>query len=177
MPAALERVLDSGYLDGLEDRPTTEIRAMRAECDEIETGLSLLRRVVQGHLDIVDGELARVADGGAPGDRAGLVARLPEVLADRVQAPGPGRLPTLLAPEALDPGLERELAALVGAGTVLDPSGVDQAELRSLADGLRAFEAKVSGHRRDLFTRVDALQAELARRYRTGDENVDTLLS
>ena len=177
MPAALERVLDSGYLDGLEDRPTTEIRAMRAECDEIETGLSLLRRVVQGHLDIIDSELASLADGGAPGDRADLLARLPAVLADRVQAPGPGRLPTLLAPESLDPDLERDLAALVGAGAVLDPSGHDEAELRSLADGLRAFEAKVSSRRRDLFTRIDALQAELARRYRTGDETVDNLLT
>ena len=177
MPAALERVLDPGYLDELEARPTTDIRAMRAECDEIETGLSLLRRVVQGHLDIVDGELARRAGGGELGDRADLLARLPEVLSDRVQSPGPGRLSSLLVPEELDPELEAELAELVGAGAVLDPSGHDEAELRSLGDGLRAFESKVSGHRQALFTRVDALQAELARRYRTGDESVDSLLS
>ena len=31
---------------------------MRAECQEVETGLSFLRRVVQGHLDIVAAELA-----------------------------------------------------------------------------------------------------------------------
>ena len=148
MPAALEHLLAPGYLDDLEARPTTDIRAMRAECHEVETGLSLLRRVVQGHLDIVDVELDRRTGGGEPGDHGELLARLPEVLADRVQAPGPGRLPTLLAPEALDPGLEAELAALVG-GAVLDPSGRDEAELRRLADGLRAFEAKVSGHRRD----------------------------
>ena len=177
MPAALERVLDPGYLDGLEDRPTTDVRTMRAECDEVETGLSLLRRMVQGHLDIVEGELARRAAGGAEGDRADLLARLPEVLADRVQAPGPGRLPTMLVPEALDPGLEAELAELVGAGAVLDPTGHDEAELHRLGDGLRAFEAKVSGHRQAIFARVDALQAELARRYRTGDESVDSLLS
>ena len=53
---------------------------MRAECDEVETGLSLLRRVVQGHLDIVDEELARRAGGGALGDRTALLDRLPEVL-------------------------------------------------------------------------------------------------
>ena len=38
-------------------RPLAELRAMRAECQEVETGLSLLRRVVQGHLDIVGLEL------------------------------------------------------------------------------------------------------------------------
>ena len=177
MPAALERVLATGYLDDLEARPITEIRAMRAECDEVETGLSLLRRVVQGHLDIVDEELARRAEGGAPGDRAALLDRLPGVLSDRVQAPGPGRLPTLLAPEELDPALEAELEDLTGPGAVLDPSNAADADLRALADALRAFEAKVSGHRQSLFGLVDALQAELARRYRTGDESVDTLLS
>ncbi len=177
MPSALERVLASGYLDSIEARSTADVRAMRAECDEVETGLSLLRRVVQGHLDIVDGELARRAEGGAPGDRADLLSRLPVVLADRVQAPGPGRLPTLLVPESLDPGLEAELGRLVGEGTVLDPPGHDDAELHALVDGLRDLEAKVSAHRQALFACADALQAELARRYRTGEESVDSLLS
>jgi hypothetical protein len=177
MPSALERVLVPGYLEALEERTIDEVRAMRAECDEVETGLSLLRRLVQGHLDIVDEELARRAGGGVPGDRGALLDRLPEVLADRVQSPGPGRLPTLLVPESLDPDLEAELEHLVGARAVLDPSGSDDDELRSLADALRSFEAKVSGHRQSLFALVDALQAELARRYRTGDASIDTLLS
>jgi hypothetical protein len=176
MSAALERVLASDYLEDLEARSLEDLRAMRAECEEVETGLSLLRRMVQGHLDIVDEELARRAEGGAAGDRAALLDRLPEVLADRVQAPGPGRLSSLLAPEELDPRLEAELAALVGEG-VVDPSGADDDELRELADGLRTFEGKVSGHRQSLFGRVDAVQAEIARRYRTGDASVDTLLT
>ncbi len=177
MAAVLERVLAPGYLDALEERPTADVRAMRAECEEVETGLSLLRRVVQGHLDIVGVELERRAGGGAPGDRADLLARLPEVLADRLQAPGPGRLSTMLVPEALDPGLEGELAALVGPGTVIDPSGHDEAGLRSLAAGLEALEGKVSAHRQAVFALLDSLQAELARRYRTGEESVDSLLS
>ena len=177
MSAALERVLASDYLEGLEARSLEDLRAMRAECEEVETGLSLLRRMVQGHLDIVDEELARRAEGGAAGDRAALLDRLPEVLADRVQAPGPGRLSSLLAPEELDPQLEAELAALVGEGAVVDPSGADDDELQELAEGLRTFEGKVSGHRQSLFGRVDAVQAEIARRYRTGDASVDTLLT
>ena len=39
---------------------------MRTECQEVETGLSLLRRVVQGRLDIVGLELTRRAEGGDP---------------------------------------------------------------------------------------------------------------
>ena len=176
MPAALERVLAPDYLEGLDGRSLDDLRAMRAECEEVETGLSLLRRVVQGHLDIVDEELARRAEGGAAGDRAALLDRLPEVLADRVQAPGPGRLSSLLAPEELDPALEAELAGLV-EGAVVDPSGADDDDLQGLVEGLRALEAKVSAHRQSLFGLVDAVQAEIARRYRTGDASVDTLLT
>lgn len=176
MPVALEQLLAPGYLDALDGRPLPELREMRAACQEVETGLSLLRRVVQGHLDIVGLELERRAGGAEPGDRAELLARLPELLADRTTAPGPGRLSPLLAPESIDAGLEAELAGLVGDGAV-DPTGLDDAGLRSLVDRLAGFEGRLSGHRRSLFERIDALQDEIARRYRSGDASVDALLT
>src|SRR5688572_15402173 len=88
MDDTIARILDAAYMDDLEARPIEEIRAMRAECQEIETGLSFLRRVVQGHLDIVAAEVARRRDGGEPADVAALVDRLPEILADHLRAPG-----------------------------------------------------------------------------------------
>jgi hypothetical protein len=176
MPVALEQLLAPGYLDGLEARSLPELRSMRADCQEVETGLSLLRRVVQGHLDIVGLEVERRASGEDPGDREELLARLPELLADRTAAPGPGRLAPLLAPESLDPALEADLGALVGPGA-LDPSGVDDAELRALAHGLAELEGKVSARRQALFEPIDALQEEIARRYRSGDATVDALLT
>ena len=48
--------------------------------------------------------------------------------------------------------------------------------LRSLADRLGTFERQVSGHRQSLFDRIDALQAEITRRYKTGEASIDTLL-
>ena len=45
-----------------------------------------------------------------------------------------------------------------------------------MADQLTAFEQRVSGHRRELFERIDALQAEITRRYKTGEASVDSLL-
>ena len=71
---------------------------MRAECQEVETGLSLLRRLVQGRLDIVGLELTRRLEGGPPTDLADLITKLPEVLSDRTHAPGTGRLPQLMSP-------------------------------------------------------------------------------
>ena len=176
MPAALEQVLAPGYLDDLGARTLPDLRSMRAECQEVETGLSLLRRVVQGHLDIVGLEVERRAGGAGAGDRGELLARLPELLADRTSSGGTGRLSNLMAPEAMDPGLEAELSGLVGGGPV-DPSSHDDAELRGLAERLAAFERRVSQHRRALFERLDALQEEIARRYRSGDASVDQLLA
>lgn len=176
MPADLAQLLAPGYLDGLSDGALPELRAMRAECQEVETGLSLLRRIVQGHLDIVGLELDRRAGGEDPGDRAELLARLPELLADRTAGPGPGRLVPLLAPEALDPALEVELRALIEGGAA-DVSSLADDALQALADGLAELEATLSVRRRELFERIDAVQAEIARRYRSGDASVDALLA
>jgi hypothetical protein len=176
MASDLGELLDPGYLGDLTSRDLDEVRAMRAECQEVETGLSILRRVVQGRLDIVGLELHRRADGGEPSDLPDLIARLPEVLSDRTHAPGVGRLPQIMTPGEMPAGLEHELDGIVGAGQLSDLPSVDDATLREMADQLAAFEQRVSGHRHDLFERIDALQAEITRRYKTGEATVDSLL-
>jgi hypothetical protein len=176
MASELGALLDEGYLGDLTARDLAEVRSMRAECQEVETGLSLLRRVVQGRLDIVGLELQRRADGGDPGDLPDLIARLPEVLSDRTRAPGVGRLPQMMAPGEMPPELEAELDSIVNAGHLADLPSVDDDSLRSMADELAAFEQRVSQHRHDLFERIDALQAEITRRYKTGEASVDSLL-
>jgi hypothetical protein len=176
MSADLDALLDPGYLGDVQARPMDEVRRMRAECQEVETGLSLLRRVVQGRLDIVGLELARRAEGGDPADLPDLIARLPEILSDRTHAPGVGRLPQLMAPGELPPHLEAELDGIVGPGAITDLPSVGDDDLRTIAESLEAFEHKVSGQRQALFERIDALQAEITRRYKTGEATVDALL-
>jgi hypothetical protein len=176
MAADLHQLLDSEYLGDLPARPMAEVRAMRAECQEVETGLSLLRRVVQGRLDIVGLELTRRAEGGDPGDLPDLIARLPEVLSDRTHAPGVGRLPQLMTPGELPAELEAELDGILGQGQSADLPGFEDDALRALAEQLEGFEQKVSGNRQALFDRIDALQAEITRRYKTGEATIDSLL-
>lgn len=176
MTSDLGGLLDPGYLGDLPARDIDAVRAMRAECQEVETGLSLLRRVVQGRLDIVGLELQRRAEGGDPDDLPDLIARLPELLSGRTRAPGVGRLPQMMTPGEMPPELEAELDGIVGTGHLADLPSVDDATLRSMAEQLADFEQRVSGHRRDLFERIDALQAEITRRYRTGEASVDSLL-
>jgi hypothetical protein len=177
MDDTIARILDPAYLADLDTRPIEDIRAMRAECHEVETGLSFLRRVVQGHLDIVAAEVARRRDGGDPDDVTALVDRLPQILADHLRAPGNGRLPTTLGPGRPDSELEDRLTTLVASSgiDVLETVGDD--ELAQACDDLSELEQEASARRRALFDRIDALQAELTRRYRTGEASVESLLS
>jgi hypothetical protein len=173
--AAIDRILDPAYLDQLTERPMDEVRAMRGECQEIETGLSMLRRVVQGRLDIVGLELSQRSEGGS-GELTDIIARLPAVLSDRTRTEGPGRLPTLLAPAEVDPELQARLDELAPPGRLAGPDSLSDDELRAMAGTLEEFEHEVSARRRELFERIDALQAEITRRYREGEASVDSLL-
>src|SRR5258708_38131506 len=73
----LDRVLEPGYLDGLADRPVEEVSALKAECTELETEVSFVRRLAQGRIDILDAERDRRARGGRPGGRAAPPAPTP----------------------------------------------------------------------------------------------------
>ena len=84
----LDRVLDNAYVGDLASRSIEEIRAMRAESQAVETGLSYVRRLAQGRLDIVAADLRRRRDGGDPPDLHSLVEHLPEILGEHVHAPG-----------------------------------------------------------------------------------------
>ncbi len=172
MGVDLQQLLDPGYLGDLRARSMEELREKRA----VETGLSLLRRLVQGRLDIVGLELGRRAEGGDPADLPALIAKLPEVLADRTASPGVGRLPQMMAPGEMPDGLEAELDAIVSAAQMADLPSLPDDELHGLAEALEAFERKVSDHRRSLFGCIDAIQAEITRRYREGEASVDALL-
>lgn len=176
MGADISQILAPGYLGDLRARPLDEVREMRTECQQVESGLSLLRRVVQGRLDIVGVELSRRAAGGDPADLPDLIARLPEVLSERTHAPGVGRLPQIMAPGELPQALEAELDAIVGAAQLADLPAMADPALRSVTEQLEAFEHEVSGQRQALFDLIDALQAEIVRRYKTGETTVDALL-
>jgi hypothetical protein len=170
------RILDPAYLDGMEGRPIEDIRAMRGECQDVETGLSYLRRVVQGRLDIVDAELARRRGGGDAADLSDLIEQLPSILSDHLRAPGNGRLPSSIGPGRPDEELEAKLDALVAEANLDAITELDEANLAQARDALATLEGEVSARRRALFDRIDALQAELTRRYKSGEASVESLL-
>lgn len=177
MDPELDRILADGYLDDLEARPVAELRTLRSECQSVETQLSYLRRLVQGRHDIVAGELARRSRGGDRYDVSDLVDQLPEILADRIHAPGPGRLPTGMEPGEVSGRLADRLDAITEQVPIESPADAEDQALADAAEALAELEHEVSGFRRRLFDRIDALQAEITRRYRSGEARVDDLLT
>jgi hypothetical protein len=176
MDEHVARILEPNYLDDLRSRAIEDVRAMRDECQAVETGLSYLRRVVQGRLDIVDAELTRRSEGGDPSDISALIEQLPTILADHLRAPGNGRLPSSLGPGRPDSELEGRLDALVHEYDLDAIGDLDDGRLGQAREGLAELEGAVSQRRRALFDRIDALQAELTRRYKSGEASVESLL-
>jgi hypothetical protein len=178
MDAELDRLLADDHFADLSGRPVGELRALRAECQATETQLSYLRRLVQGRHDIVTGEIERRRGGGDPDDVSDLVDRLPQILSDRIHAPGPGHLPATMEPGELSGTLVDRLERITEAVPVDGSAdGVPDAQLATAAVELGDLEQEVSSLRRAMFDRIDAVQAELTRRYRDGEAQVDDLLT
>ena len=165
MAAAHDRsahVLDPEYIVDLHTMSIEDLRAKHAECLELETEVSYVRRLTQARIDILEAEVQRRASGGSLED---LISRLPEILAD----PGPrgnpasSRLPMQMAPEQDSewaPELERFDGVLANLPTLGD------AELQEAITGLRSLEREVSDQRRELFAVIDRIDESLAAQLR-----------
>lgn len=164
------------YLTGLEEWPMETVRARRDEATEVETGLSYVRRIVQGRLDIVVAERERRQKGEAPVDASQLVDQLKDILSEHVRAPGLGRLPAMMFPGKLDSHLETRLEEVLPVADLSMLSELSDARLTECADGLTEFERDVSMQRRAVLDVIDRLQEEIVRRYRSGEATVDSLL-
>lgn len=168
----IDKVLAEGYSEALESLPLEEVRERRHEAEQEEVDLSYLRRILQGRLDILRAELAR-----RNGGESDLVAALPRILADEgaVSAPrGLGRH-TAVEPSRAD-AHRRHVEALIADVDLSNPSAHDDASLQRVLEVLEAEEHQVSEKRREVQKVMDALTAEITRRYREGDADVSALL-
>lgn len=170
----VDRVLAGNYLGDLPSLPIEDIRAMRAECRAVEDRVSYLRRMVQGRLDIVAADIRRRSEGGAAGDLPGLVDDLPAILGNESRTAGPGRLPSGLV--TFDDDLTADLDRVAGPGVLDRLPELADTDLADLARRIGELERDVSHRRKGLFSQIDALQAELARRYRSGEADVSSVL-
>ncbi|MCU1676758.1 MAG: AmfC protein [Frankiales bacterium] len=168
----VDRVLADDYLDGLRDVPLPDLRAMRIEAEQEETDVSYLRRMVQGRMDIVEGELARRRGEGS----GSLVEDLPRILADAPSG-GPRGLGrhNVSEPSRADQH-RRRLEALIADLQLSDVPTRTDGELDAALTMLREEELLISERRREIQRVVDACHAEVARRYRDGEADVSDAL-
>lgn len=176
MHPELERLLGVVPDDDLHALTLPDIRDRRAIAEVIEESISYVRRTIQVRLDILGTELAHRRSGEPRADSSELVARLPEILAEHLRAPGPPQAPKELRTPVSADALTAALDDIVPTNRLASVNELDDDALAELVDRLEHFETDVSATRHHLHARLDALQAEIIRRYRTGEASVDALL-
>ena len=179
MSDRLDRVLADDYVAGVDALDLDEVRARRAECQEIEVGLSYARRIVQGRLDIIHAEIESRATGSGPSSTSDIVERLEkgEMLGDNARPPGFGRLPTVIDPGAESDEFLAEADAVAHHESLSGLADLDDDAVRDLAEELGEVERSLSLRRRQVFERIDIFQGEIVRRYKTGAATTDSLLT
>ena len=148
-----------------------ELRAQRAKLQNDDDAVSYVRRLAQARLDLVQAEKRRRLDGGSEKLSDDLSAILSAHLTGGT--PRPPRPATDFSTHPLADQFE----ALCDRAGDSDPSSLSAEELVTYADALHDFEQARSHERRELFTLIDELSAELVRRYRDGEANIDGLLA
>ncbi|MFH0521715.1 aerial mycelium formation protein [Streptomyces sp. M41] len=149
-----------------------ELRTLRRDAQRDEADLSYVRRLLQGRIDILRAELARRSPAGA----ASVVERLSEILTDApARHRSSARHVTLGTPQSEE---YRRLAAEMLAEVELsDLQARTDVELTTAMGRLVGYEQQVSLRRQGLQRTADDCGAEITRRYRDGEAQVDDLLT
>jgi hypothetical protein len=170
----IDLVLADEFAADLADLPLEQLRGRRREAEQEEVDLSYTRRMLQGRLDILRAEAAaRAGDGDGS-----IIDRLADILGDRTRAEGGDRglgRHFTVEPSRVDEHRRAVEQAIADVGLSDVSTQTDEA-LREAIERLAAMEHAVSELRRRVQTVLDALTAEVGRRYADGRANVSDAL-
>lgn len=147
-----------------------DLRAIRAELQHQDDAVSYVRRLAQARLDFVRAEIRNRADGS----NRDITDEIPNVIGSHLTG-GASRPPRPIDDFSGHP-FAVELEVLCDDACSTDLPAMSNDELATYARRLHDFEQLRSNERRDLFVRIDALSADLVRRYRDGEANFNGLL-
>lgn len=151
------------------DLSLEELRSLRHDLQLEDDVVSYARRVAQARLDLVKAEAQhRTAESDVVVDE-----ELRTVLSSHLTG-GPAR-PPRPTEDLSDHPLAVELDELCASNGLGRLKTLDDGQLVVLTEAIAAFEGRVSSDRRLRFDQLDALSAELVRRYRDGEADVDSL--
>lgn len=153
------------------DLSLDELRSLRQELQHVDDHVSYARRVAQARIDLVKTEHERRNAGPGADVGAGLTTVLSQHLTG-----GPAR-PPRPTEDLSDNPYAAELDQVCAEHHFGRIEELDDAELAQLTEAIEVFERQISADRRERFERIDALSAELVRRYRDGEASVDSLLA
>ncbi len=148
-----------------------ELREMRNKLQNEDDEVSYVRRVAQARVDLVRAEQHRRDRGETSED---LPSELRVVLSSHLT--GGAARPPRPVENLAENELSDELDGVCAQHGFSRLEELQPSELTNLEEQLTAFERRVSDNRRDRYDRLDALSAELVRRYREGEASVDGLL-
>lgn len=149
-----------------------DLRSLREHLQGEDDAVSYVRRMVQARLDLARAEKSRRE---ASNTAADLASTLPSILGTQLTGGSPR--PPRPTGDYSDHPLAQELEVLCADAGSTDLESMSDDELTGYVETLFAFEQARSAERKALFGRIDALSAELVRRYRDGEASVDGLLS
>jgi hypothetical protein len=159
----IDRVLDPAFAEDLDELPLDELRGRRDECMAEREYLSLLRRLVQGRLEILRAELGARRSGD---EVPSVVDRLPEILGSDDAGEARGEVVRIGVPEEELALARRRVERMVADAGVSDPSALDDGALEVAVAAFAEEEHIVSSARHDVITILDRLLEELKRRYK-----------
>lgn len=163
------------FVAGLADLPMGEVRARRDRLAAAEAEVSFVRRLVQGRLDILLAERDRRQKGAPPRPLEELVTELPSILAEGGTGSGVG-LPVFIDPATAEVDTH-DVDAAADASLLSDLPAASDDRLAAAVAALQALERDVSDRRHAIHERLAAVNAEIGRRYQTGEASPDSLLT
>lgn len=149
-----------------------ELRKLRNRLQDEDDDVSYVRRVAQARIDLVQAELGRRERGETSDD---VSAELRVVLSSHLTGGTPR--PPRPVDHSSDNESSDELDAVCAQHGYSRFNVLDAEALRQLIEELATFEQKISANRRARFDELDALSAELVRRYKDGGASVDGLFA
>ncbi|MDZ7576800.1 MAG: aerial mycelium formation protein [Candidatus Nanopelagicales bacterium] len=159
----IDRILDRSFIMDLPRLTLAELRDRRGQAMDEEADLSYVRRMLQGRIDIL-------TDGLGSGVKG--TQELVEGLTQTLTGSGPRSSGSArrLTSESGGTGARRRRAERLMTDVGLsDPATMTKAKAEAALLLLRAEERDVSSVRNKVHEVIDALSAELGRRYRSGE--------